>query len=353
MAGRLTPQDLRVLQAIEDLTQQFGFPPSQDEIRAHLGLASGATVRHHLRRLEGAGAVRRHRSQARSYQVARPELLLSASDVPSPRASPAAAVSGCPAEGTGVCPVASEAQGVLATCRQLAKAQDAQAANEQLVTMVSHELRNPLATIITGLEVIRRRTSGNPEVGRTLEVVAHSARLLAAALTDILDLSQMTAGTLQLHRVPIALESVVGPACAAMEGQAQEAGLCLTWECQAGLWVCGHRDRLRQVVKLLIANAISLDAGSERIWVRCYAAEGKAHIAVARPRAAGSQAPAGGEKCTLGTLTDRRNGAPLGLGLALVKVIIDQHDGQVLVGSTGCEAEGGFIVELPLVPPPQ
>ena len=137
-----------------------------------------------------------------------------------------------------------------------AEAEEANRAKDQFVAMVSHELRNPLSTITSGLFVLRQRLGSDERAARTLQSVERSARLQARLVNDLLDLSRLQRGKLQLQRAPVEWAKVATAVCQSFESEAGEAGLTLTCVAQPGLWVQGDFDRLQQVLMNLISNAV-------------------------------------------------------------------------------------------------
>lgn len=245
-----------------------------------------------------------------------------------------------------------------------AAAQEAVAAKDRLIALVSHELRNPLAAIHAGLEVLRRLMPQDERVVRTLELVMRNTRLQVRLVNDLLDLSRLARGTLQLQRVPVALDTVVFAALQAHQAEAGLSGLELLPEVEERLWVHGDADRLQQLVMNLLSNAIKFTPQGGTIWLRATRCErgGVAARGGESPRARLEVRDTGigidpsmlervfgiFEQGAVGG----RHRPGLGIGLALVKMIAEHHGGRVFADSPGPGRGSRFVVELPLIPQP-
>ena len=239
--------------------------------------------------------------------------------------------------------------------RARAEAQEASAAKDQFVAMISHELRNPLTAIEAGLFVLRHGLTAEPQLVRALEIVHRNVRLQARLVNDLLDLSRLTRGKLQLRRAPVALDEVVRAAVQAYEGEARQASLSLQLEVEPHLWVQGDFDRLQQVVMNLLSNALKFTpaGGSIRIHAAAITSGQGPGAALARlvveDNGIGIE-PALQEKLFTffeqgNTSAQRRPG--LGIGLALVRGIVERHGGRVWAESDGPDKGSRFTVELP------
>ncbi len=229
------------------------------------------------------------------------------------------------------------------------KAQEADAAKDQMVALVSHELRNPLVPITAGVQVLRRTLPEDSRARRILASMDRSARLMTRMVNDLLDLSRLVQGKLQLAREPVGLDSVVREVSEVYQRQAGEAGLTLETQVQPDLWVFGDRDRLQQLLSNLLTNALKFTPPPGRLSVSLRRVWGMARLEVAdtgvgiAPELMGrlfkSFAQGGGAW---------RREAGLGLGLALVRTLTEMHGGRVWAESEGVGKGSRFIVELPV-----
>ena len=255
-----------------------------------------------------------------------------------------------------------------------AEAQEANQAKDQFVALVSHELRNPLSAMTAGVDLLRFSVPQEGRSGRALEILDRSVKLQARLVNDLLDLSRIQRGKLQLQRAPVALDKVVAT-CQACEPEAGEAGLTLTCDVEPNLWVQGDLDRLQQVVMNLVSNAVKFTpaGGSVGVTVRRSFVSGRERAA-SSPTPPLSHSPTHGEVATIlvedtgigispellpdlfemfhqGEVAGQRKPG-LGLGLALVKGIVERHGGRVWAESDGPGRGSRFLVELPLVAGP-
>ena len=271
-----------------------------------------------------------------------------------------------------------------------AEAEEASQAKDQFVAMVSHELRNPLNAITAGLHLLRQSIAMEGRAGRVLEIVERNANLQARLVNDLLDLSRLQRGKLQLQRAPVDLGKVVAAVCESTQSETREVGLSLTCAVDGELWVHGDQDRLQQVVTNLLSNAakftpapgsIGVTAGRAALSGRVGEWEsGRQGDGAVTQGDAGSPIPPFPHSPTLPemaliTVADTGIGispellpdlfevfcqgeiashraAGLGLGLALVKGIVEGHGGRVWAESQGVGKGSRFLVELPLVPAP-
>lgn len=209
----------------------------------------------------------------------------------------------------------------------------------------SHELRTPLTVIRSSVEHLRRHADEPvAEVGDALEDIDAEVGQLTSLVDDLLLLARSDSGAVTLDRVPLQLDDVAGEAAAALTGPAAARGVHVVVD-PMPTPVSGDPARLRQLITILIDNAIrhSPDGGDVRVAVR--AADGEASVSVA------DQGP-GIRPLDLPHVFDRfwrAADAPdggTGLGLAIAKWIAERHGGAIIASSPD---EGGalFIVRLP------
>ncbi|WKB53868.1 hybrid sensor histidine kinase/response regulator [Eleftheria terrae] len=230
------------------------------------------------------------------------------------------------------------------------QAETANRAKDEFLAMLGHELRNPLAPITTALHLMARRDEGHHtfERGVIERQVAHLSRLV----DDLLDVSRITRGKVQLELAPLELQAVVERAMELVEpaGKDRARPVELALPAQP-VRVEGDPVRLVQVVCNLLTNALKFTPADGRITLRLSAAAGQAELAVEDE---GSGIPAqllphvfelfvqGGQAL------DRRAGG-LGLGLAIVRTLVAMHGGTVSASSEGPGRGSRFVVRLPLL----
>jgi len=239
------------------------------------------------------------------------------------------------------------------TLEDLMEARDAaNAANiakSQFLANMSHEIRTPLNGVLAMAEVMDRGDLSNPQRER-LSVVRQSGEQLLAVLNDVLDLSKIEAGKLELAEQDFDIEKVAQAVRDGFSAMAQEKGLAFTVEVTpeaAGVWR-GDADRLRQIFANLVSNAVKF-TNEGRVAARFEAADaGGLRLSVTDT---GIGIPQGKiltlfEKFTQADSSTTRQYGGTGLGLAICRELAQLMGGQVSVMSQ--EGVGStFIVELP------
>jgi signal transduction histidine kinase/ActR/RegA family two-component response regulator len=221
---------------------------------------------------------------------------------------------------------------------------------DEFVAMLAHELRNPLAPIMTGAEILLLGVHEDPLVERTGHIIGNQARHMARIIDDLLDISRITRGQVQLKLETIDLAEVVAVALEQIRPLIDASHHHLTLDVPPGpLPVRGDRARLVQVVSNLLNNAAKYtpDGGYLELRVRLEADE--LHLTVA-DNGTGVDPELMPEIFDLFTQGDRsadRRQGGLGLGLALVKSLLQLHGGRVTAESPGLGKGSRFNVYLP------
>lgn len=223
---------------------------------------------------------------------------------------------------------------------------------DDFLAMLAHELRNPLAPIRTGAELLRTVARNDERVGRTSEIIARQVKHMTKIVDDLLDVSRVTRGLVSVERAPVDLHAVASAAVdqirPLLETRGHQLQVDLTPE---RTMVLGDHARLVQVVSNLLHNAAKFtgDGGAIRLELR--AEGGQAALRVSDNGA--GIAPDFIHEIfglfTQGTHTPDRSQGGLGLGLALVKHLIDLHGGTVVAESAGLGQGATFTVRLPLL----
>ncbi len=230
---------------------------------------------------------------------------------------------------------------------------DADQRKNEFLAMLGHELRNPLAPIMNAVEVIRIRGGRNPEVGRAREVIERQIRHMARLVDDLLDVSRITRGLVELRRERLDLVSVVESAAGACRGAVEAAGHRLSVSMpDEPCWLEGDGTRLEQVVTNLLSNAIKYTPPGGDIVLTLVREGDWAELAV---RDSGRGIPP--EMLAhifdlftqVDTTIDRSLGG-LGIGLTVVRNLVELHGGTVHVSSDGPGHGSEFLIRLPLSP---
>jgi PAS domain S-box-containing protein len=235
-----------------------------------------------------------------------------------------------------------------------AEAEAASQAKDQFLAMLGHELRNPLGAISSAVSVLGQSTS--PEhTRRARSVIAHQTEHLTRLVGDLLDVTRGALGKIELVRSSIEVAAVVQQCLVTLESTERLARHVLTVETEP-VWIQADEARIEQIVMNLLSNALKFTPDGGRIEVRVRREEDEAVLQVADDGAgiAADLLPSvfdlfvqGGEG-----EPDRRSG--LGVGLTLVRRLVELHGGRVEAASSGLGRGSVFTVRLPaLVDPAQ
>ena len=228
--------------------------------------------------------------------------------------------------------------------------QDANRAKDEFLAMLGHELRNPLAPIVTAIELMNETTSTSL---RERTVIERQVRHVIRLVDDLLDISRITRGLLTLDKRNVDLAEVVTAAVEASSHLVQQREHRLVVEAPSGLVVDGDESRLVQVVSNLLTNAARYtpNGGELRVTLR---REGDDAVLRVRDSGVGIEAellPKVFDLFVQGARSADRAEGGLGLGLAIVKNLVSLHGGTVAASSEGHGKGSEITVRLPLVAP--
>ena len=236
-----------------------------------------------------------------------------------------------------------------------AEAEAANRAKDQFLSMLSHELRNPLGVILNGVEVLDQTGSSEPGPVKTREIIRRQARHLGKLLEDLLDLARVGEGKIDLQRRPLDLADIVSTAAEDHRSKIERAGIALTLSVgREIITVEGDRTRLVQTVGNLLDNASKWTARGGCISVRVQQVGDIAEIRV-RDTGIGIE-PEMRERIfdlfwQVQSSPGRASGG-LGIGLTLVRRLVNLHGGTVEAASDGPGCGSEFIVRLPVTKAP-
>ena len=222
---------------------------------------------------------------------------------------------------------------------------------DQFLAMLSHELRNPLGAVVAATAMLKGGDSAGPHE-RTVNVLERQSRQMARLLDDLLEASRVTQNKIQLRRRAVDLRLVAGEAAEAVRSQMDDKELTFTLDLDPDpLWIHGDAARLQQVQINLLSNAIKYTPRGGHISLRVRAEANAAVIRVTDDGAGISPQMLDSvfdlfvqAKHTL----DHSNGG-LGVGLTLVRALVEMHGGTVTARSEGDGRGSEFAVRLPLV----
>jgi two-component system, chemotaxis family, CheB/CheR fusion protein len=222
---------------------------------------------------------------------------------------------------------------------------------DQFLAMLSHELRNPLGAVVTATAMLKGADTPNSLQARTVSVLERQSRQMARLLDDLLEASRVTQNKIELRRRVVDLRLIAGEAADAVRAQMQDKGLDFTVDLDPEpLWMNADSARLQQVQINLLSNAAKYTASGGRVSLRVRHEANGAAIRV-KDNGAGI-APQLLESVfdlfVQGRHTlDHSNGG-LGVGLTLVRALVEMHGGTVTAHSHGDGTGSEFVVRLPL-----
>jgi signal transduction histidine kinase/CheY-like chemotaxis protein len=221
---------------------------------------------------------------------------------------------------------------------------------DEFVAMLAHELRNPLAPIMTGAETLKLAAQDNPVVLRTGDIIGNQAKHMTRIIDDLLDISRITRGQVTLKLETIDFASVVAVAIEQIQPLIKSSHHHLSVSIPPGpMPVCGDHARLVQVTSNLLNNAAKYTPEGGYLDLRVAIEAGELRMTVG-DNGSGIDPDLMPEIFDLFTQdersSDRRQGG-LGLGLALVKSLLQMHGGRVTADSPGLNKGASFNVYLP------
>jgi PAS domain S-box-containing protein len=232
---------------------------------------------------------------------------------------------------------------------------DAEAANrakDEFLATLSHELRTPLTSIVGWAKMLRSGQLDADTTARAIETIDRNARLQTQLIADVLDLSRIVSGKLRLNPRPTELAPTVEAALDTVRPAAEAKGIRIRraldrFPCP----VSGDSDRLQQVVWNLLSNAIKFTPQNGVVEVRLECRGREAEIVVTDTGIGISPEllPHVFERFRQGDASSTRSYGGLGLGLAIVRHMVELHGGRVEAESPGLGMGATFRVRLPLL----
>jgi signal transduction histidine kinase len=232
-----------------------------------------------------------------------------------------------------------------------ASAEQASQLKDQFLAVVSHELRTPLNAVLGWADVLRRGRIGEAQRAAAVETISRNAKRQAQLIDDLLDVARIMSGKLRLEQTAVDFRAVVRDALLAIQPLAAAKRLEITVEADTPLSsIDGDASRLQQIVANLVSNAVKFTPSGGALHLRLRQVDAEVELEVADS----------GEGISVdflpwvfeafrqadGSTTRRRGG--LGLGLSIVKHLVEAHRGSVHVRSDGPGRGATFTVRLPV-----
>jgi signal transduction histidine kinase/integral membrane sensor domain MASE1 len=233
-----------------------------------------------------------------------------------------------------------------------AEAHAANRAKDHFLATLSHELRTPLNAIMGWLRMLRNPRLDEAQKSHAVDVIERNARLQAQLINDLLDVSRIIAGKLEMERYALDLVPVVQEAIEAIRGDVDAKSLTLAVSLDPATGeILGDPVRLQQVVANLLSNAVKFTPPAGRIEVRLAREGVHARLSVADSGEGidPQVLPHVFEPFQQADSTTTRAHQGLGLGLAIVRQLVGAHGGRVRAESAGLGQGATFLVELPII----
>ena len=258
---------------------------------------------------------------------------------------------GAPAYLSGVCfDISTQKQTAAALEDRVAELKEADRQKNEFVALLAHEMRNPLAPISNAVEILRSFSNAEPKFQTSLNIIGREVQQMARMLEDLLDVSRLTRNRLALRKQPLELTQIIGEAIETSQPYLDEKHHRLQVDLPDDpLWVEADRARLEQVFSNLLINAAKFTREGGAIRIAAEREQGQVVVSVSDDGVGMSnellrrafEMFSQGERTT--------EGGGLGIGLTLVKNLVDLHGGSVQAHSEGINRGSVFIVRLPLM----
>ncbi len=232
-----------------------------------------------------------------------------------------------------------------------AEAEQANRTKDEFLATLSHELRTPLSAILGWSHLVRTGKLDEPQMARAFETIERNARSQSRLIDDLLDVSRIITGKLQIEAVPVDLSAVVEAAIDAIRPTLETKEITLeTVLAETACLVRGDGNRLQQIFWNLFSNAVKFTPPAGNVRVEVKRSDSRVQVAV-------SDSGIGITKEFLPFIFDRfrqadgsstRAHGGLGLGLSIVKHLVQLHQGTVEVKSGGKDQGATFTVSLPV-----
>jgi len=230
-----------------------------------------------------------------------------------------------------------------------AEAETANRIKDQFLATLSHELRTPLTSMLGWIRMLRSGRLDAPTAARALESVERSTRAQSQLINDLLDVSRIVSGKLTMDLAAVDVGEVVAAAMEAVRPVAEARAIELVYQpAGRGAIVDGDAGRLQQVVWNLLSNAIKFTPDGGRVRAEVTVGESEVGIGVSDTGRgiAPELLPQIFERFRQGAATRAQGG--LGLGLAIVRHLVELHGGRVAADSDGLGRGATFTVHVPL-----
>jgi PAS domain S-box-containing protein len=222
---------------------------------------------------------------------------------------------------------------------------------DEFLATLAHELRNPLAPISNSLHLLRLSDDAEPAARRIHEIMEQQVNHMVRLVDDLLDISRINTGKLELRKQPVELAALVAEAVETSRPHIEAAGLQLALRLPAEpITLDADPIRIGQVIANLLNNAAKYTPSGGQVWLTAWQQDREAIVSV-RDSGIGIPAEMLGRVFDLFAQVDgavQRSQGGLGVGLALAKSLIQMHGGRIEARSEGLGKGSEFVVVLPV-----
>ncbi|MDR5744603.1 MEDS domain-containing protein [Caballeronia sp. LZ029] len=251
--------------------------------------------------------------------------------------------------------LAREAAGLIARMRDEARLRESEARlqhmdrmKEQFLATLAHELRNPLAPIRNGLQILRQNQT-SAGAGAVFEMLDRQIEHMVRLVDDLMEVARINTGTIQLRRQPIDVTTVLEAAIELSRTAVESAGHALKVDLPSdGFTVDGDEVRLAQVFSNLINNAAKYTPAGGRIDIAMVRTGSCVEIGISDTGVGFSPEEQSLLFVPFSRLQPAAHGDGLGVGLALAKKLVELHGGSISANSDGRDKGSCFTVSLPV-----
>ena len=235
----------------------------------------------------------------------------------------------------------------------LAQLKQADQQKDLFLATLSHELRTPLNSILGWIHILRRRNIGGPEVAHALDVIDRNARAQSEMIADILLVSRVITGKVELSMEPIDLTSIISESIDVIRPSAEAKNIQVSLHTReyTPSPIEGDTERLQQVLLNLLTNAVKFTEENGRIDITLRRVNGDVEVEV-KDNGCGIEPrflPFIFERFRQADSRHTRRVGGLGLGLAIVSHLVELHGGKVEAYSEGRNKGAKFVVKLPVM----
>ncbi|AUT00838.1 histidine kinase [Nostoc sp. CENA543] len=222
---------------------------------------------------------------------------------------------------------------------------------DEFLATLSHELRTPLNAVLGWVQLLRSRQFDQTTTERALETIERNTRVLTQIIQDILDVSQIIRGQLRLKIQPLDLTNILKDAVETIQPAANAKEISLQYESEPNVGlVMGDGNRMQQIIWNLLANAVKFTPKGGKVTVKLRRVDSSVEIQVSDTGSgiAPEFLPHVFERFRQADSSTTRSHGGLGLGLAIVRHLVELHGGKVYATSPGLEQGATFVVNLPM-----